>query len=35
METIQSIENFKTLQEGNQKLIELLNSIIKEFKTYK
>ena len=35
IETIQSIENFKTLKEGNQKLVELLNNIIKEFKTYK
>ena len=35
METIQSIENFKALQEGNQKLVYLLNNIIKEFKTHK
>jgi len=34
-ETIQSIEKFKALQEGNQKLVELLNNIIKELKTYK
>jgi tetratricopeptide (TPR) repeat protein len=34
-ETIQTIENFKTLQGGNQQMVELLNKIINEFKTYK
>ena len=35
MEVIHSIEKFKAMQEGNQELAELLNNIIKEFKTYK
>ena len=34
-EVIHSIEKFIALQEGNQELVELLNDINKEFKTYK